>query len=181
MNIPLPPWPASYIGTGIIAREHIQTGEIRGEHLQVGIQVKFTAPTIHAVNAGRPAFFNSSSKVGLAIANSTGTMPAIGVFDAVYASGAVANVILKGLVNMSPLNFSGRYGQDIYVSYTSTGGLCFAPNDATSGAIVQGLFLGSGLGTTHSGGILQRLGIVLGSNQLYVSPGPLAFRFPHTI
>lgn len=93
--------------------------------------------TLEAIAEGDAVYLNASGYIGLARANASGTMHAIGVAVRAIQSGLPGGVRSFGKVGSSNYDFSGFIGKNAYVSPDTAGGVAADTPPAASGQIIQ--------------------------------------------
>lgn len=128
--------------------------ELRTGRIQTAV---FT--TLEAITEGDAVYVNSSGRIGLARADASSTMHAIGVASEGIASGFAGLVVTHGPKRTDNYDASGRLGLNAFVSPTTAGGVAGIPPSA-SGQIVQqiGVWRERRLLYVSLGGAFQRGG-----------------------
>ena len=140
----------SDISTQDIAELSIESGD-----LAYGTQVRVNYPCGDTLTRLQAVYVTSDGYVVRAMANSSGTMPAIGiVLDTQSTTGNLVRVAVAGL--QDGFNFSGYIGKTAFVS-PATAGLVTPIPGATSGQILQkmGVAINTSTLLIQIGGMLQ--------------------------
>lgn len=112
---------------------------------------------LEALGEGDTVYMNASGYIGLARANASGTMHAIGVTVRAASSGLVGPIRSYGRLVSSSFDFSGFIGKNAYVSPDTAGGITLLP-------------------PSNSGEIIQLVGMPVSQRELMVNIGAAAQR-----